>query len=234
MINHITCTRNKIFYSFIFTLFLLSSCSGQNKKVEEPELVSFRKFLVQKNIDKNLGVQNEYETLNEEHFYSNHYFNFSTKLPKNYTLDRGNEEYTIIRGLDTLTSSTVHISVTPISKTGTGYLKFQSSPMKYIDEVFGVNFKEIILNTFKTKTTIEVLNFDVSESKVRTTNYVIYTVQYEETYDSIQIPFVNVQYVTYLWGNLFTISYTSPEVLFDPKILSEVLVQTNYIEPQYE
>jgi hypothetical protein len=132
MINHITCTRNKIFYSFIFTLFLLSSCSGQNKKVEEPELVSFRKFLVQKNIDKNLGVQNEYETLNEEHFYSNHYFNFSTKLPKNYTLDIGNEEYTIIRGLDTLTSSTVHISVTPISKTGTGYLKFQSSPMKYI------------------------------------------------------------------------------------------------------
>jgi len=234
MINHIIYTKSKILYGFIFTLFLLSSCSGQNEKVEEPELISFRKFLVQKKIDKNLGVQNEFETLTEEHFYSNHYFNFSTKLPKNYTLDRGNGEYTIIRGLDTLTSSTVHIGVTPISKTGDGYLKFQSSPMEYIDEVFGGNFKDVILNSFKTKTTIEVLNLDVSEHKVRTTNYVVYTVQYEETYDSLQVPFVNVQYVTYLWGNLFTISYTTPEVLFDPKILTDVIIHTNYFEPQNE
>lgn len=233
MINHIICTRNKILLSYIFTLIFLSSCSGQNKKVEEPELISFKKFLVQNKIDKNLGIQNEFETLSEEHFYSNNYYNFSTKFPKSYTIDRGNGEYTIIRGFDTLTSTTVNINVIPITKNGTGHLKFQSSPMEYIDEISKGSFKDVVLNSFKTRTTIEVLDLDISEQKVRTTNYVVYTVQFEETYDSIQIPFVNVQYVTYLWGNLFTISYTTPEILFDPKILSEVVLQTNYVNLNY-
>ena len=234
MKNQIIRTKNKILSSFIFILFLLSSCSGQNEKAKELELVSFKSFLVQNNIDKNFGVQNEYETLNQEQFYSNHYFNFSTKLPENYTLDRGNGEYTIIRGFDTLTSSTVHISVIPVTKTGAGHLEFQSSPMKYIDEISKGNFKDIILSSFKAKTNIEVLDLDVSEHKVRTTNYIVYTVQYEETYDTLQIPFVNVQYVTYQWGNLFTISYISPEVLFDPKILSELILQTNYVNLNHE
>jgi hypothetical protein len=106
--------------------------------------------------------------------------------------------------------------------------------MKYIDEISKGNFKDIILSSFKAKTNIEVLDLDVSEHKVRTTNYIVYTVQYEETYDTLQIPFVNVQYVTYQWGNLFTISYISPEVLFDPKILSELILQTNSVKLNHE
>jgi hypothetical protein len=226
--------KSELYFFLIFSLFSITSCTEQREKIEDRELKSFRKFLVDNNLDKNLNVQNEFETLNKDNFYSNHYFKFSTKFPKNYILDRGNEEFTILRGMDSLTSSTVYIGVTPISNSKSSHEDFQNSPSEYVDKIFGGDFKQSILNTFSNRTTVKVLDLDVSEHKVRSTNYVVSTVKFEETYDSIQVPFVTVQYVTYLWGNLFLISFTSPEVLFDPKILSDIVLHTNYLNPNHE
>ena len=207
-------------------VLVLIGCSLNSEAKEKSNLISFREFLVQNNIKKDLKTQNKFETLNDENSYSNHYFNFSTRFPISYSLDRGNEEFTVLRGFDTLTSATVSVNVRPLKLN---HDEFQKAPLTLMEKIYEGNYRNYVLETFASNANIEITELEISEHKIRSTNYIVTTARYEETYDSINIPIALVSYSTYDWGNYFTFSYTTPEMFFDSKMFSDILIQTNYI-----
>jgi hypothetical protein len=195
--------------------------------------------LLENKIDIDIHVPNRFETLQDGNKYSNHYFNFSTVLPYGFEIDRGNFQYTVVRAFDTLTSTSISIGVTPISNGQTEetinreHNEFHEKPIEFMNKVYGGSYKEGMLQALKSNTNLELIDFEVAERKIRSTNFIVLTSHYKEFYNGKEVEIRKVDYQTLMWGNLFGFTYNSPNELFNEDLVLEVLFNANFTRPEF-
>lgn len=223
---------------FIYLFFLIFfSCEEKKESDFDMKILSFREFLVQEKLSLDFNEVNKFETLLLGNKYSNHYFKFSTVLPESFEIDRGNYQYTVIRGFDSNNGITISIGVTPISNLLDSeeiqniHNSFQNSPLSYLNERYGGDFKREMLGVMRSNTNLKINNFRVGEQKIKSTNYVYILSEYTEKFADLDIKMIKLDYQTILWGNSFGFSYNSPLSLYDEQLIIDVLNHTNYIRP---
>lgn len=218
----------------IFIVGIQFNCSTKNIEQREKKSQSFREFLVENDLSTDIKVPNKFETLQPRNKYSNHYFHFSTVLPKDFEIDRGNFENTVIRAYDLNTATTVSIGVESNSylldskKTEERHKKFQEGPLEYMNEIFSGDYKNRMLKVLTDNSNLEISSIQVGELKIRNTNYVFLKYEYIEHYNGEEIEIVKLDYQTLLWDNFFLFSYNSPKSLHDEDLILDVLYNTNF------
>lgn len=220
----------------LFFLFLFS-CERKKETLSEIKTLSFREFLTQNQLSLDLNEKNKFETLLPGNKYSNNYFNFSTVLPENFEVDRGNFQNTVIRGFDSNNGISIAIGVTPISslldteQIQNIHNRFQKSPLDYMNENYEGDFKGRMLELMNSNSNLTIKELTVGEKKIRSTNYVFIVTEYTEKYDDLDVEMIKTDYQTILWGNSFGFSYNSPKSLHNESLIIDVLNHTNYIKP---
>lgn len=197
---------------------------------------SFKKFLKEKNISMDIGVKNEYETLQTNNTYTNHYFNIATDFPDKWLYDRGMSDYAIFRAFVRDSGFTISLIAIPIILKENESIKsiqeeFQKDPITYINKSYNNNYSSYIINQLKTQTNHNVYDFEMNSETVRTTNYLKYFYKYDEIVDNETIPFKICTYQTILWGINYTFTYGAPETFYNQHQIDEVIFRTNYINP---
>jgi hypothetical protein len=208
------------------------------KDVNKAELfkISFKEFLKKENISLDVEKPNKYETLQPGNSYTNEYFKITTDFPDWKKIDRGASEFSIFRAINTDSAITVALMAMPIklkdSSSAKPHEQFQKFPLKTMNDAFGGDYKKYLMNQMTTLSHVEPYDFIISERKIRSTNYLIYSYKYKETVEGHEIPFIIIGYQTILWGVSYTFQYSSPELFQDAKTIEEVVFRTNYINPE--
>jgi hypothetical protein len=162
--------KSKICVLSIF-LIVFWGCEYKENNQSEIKTQSFREFMIQNHLSLDLNEKNEFESLLPGNKYSNYYFNFSTVLPDSFEIDRGNFQYTVIRGFDPSNGISISVGVTPIGslldseKIQNIHNRFQESPLEYLDEKYGGNFKSRMFEVMKSNTNLRINEFRVGEKK---------------------------------------------------------------------
>lgn len=242
--------------SFIFILFVLlgisiirgiynpkPSTKPTNKDLSKTnltdfnlEICSFKKFLKENNIDMNIDVPNQYETVQPNNKYSNHYFNLTTDFPDHWEHDRGVSEYSIFRTVNPDSAISLALMATPINCDKTlpndSFKSFQESPLKTFNDAYGGDYKGYLLKQLRLISTEKITQLEIREKKIRNVNFLITYYASTEVYEGIEVEFMSTSYQTVLWGTLYTFTYHVPLIFFDPSLFSTVLAATNFINPQ--
>ena len=127
--------------------FINTTTFNPEEKNKTISTKSFREFLIDQNENIDIKISNKFESLSSDNKYSNHYFNFSTVLPEDFQVDRGNFTHTIIRCFKEDQGVVISINVTPLTNISNQreieqiHESFQESPLFYLDEKFNGNFK---------------------------------------------------------------------------------------------
>jgi len=225
----------KFFIPFlIFIIGIQFNCSTKNIEQKEKKTQSFRAFLVENDLKTDIKVPNKFETLQPGNKYSNHYLHFSTVLPEEFEIDRGNFENTVIRAFDLKTATSIAIGTESFlhllnsKKIEERHKNFQENPLEYMNNIFNGDFKNRMLKVLTDKTNLEISSIQVGESKIRSTNFVFLKVEYVEYYNGKKIEFIKTDYQTYIWEIFFSFSYIVPKSLYNEDLILEVLYNTNF------
>lgn len=190
--------------------------------------------MIDNDLSTDIMVPNKFETLQPGNKYSNHYLHFSTVLPEEFEIDRGNFEKTVIRAIDLKTATSIAIGTESFShllnskQIEERHKKFQANPLDYMNDIFDGDYKNRMLKVLTEQTNLEILSIQTAESKIRSTNYVIIKYEYNEYYSGEKIEFVKTEYQTYIWENFFSFSYNAPKSLYNEDLILEVLNNTNF------
>jgi len=197
--------------------------------------LSFKQFLKENDIDINISIPNKYETIQPYNKYSNHYFNVTTDFPDNWEYDRGVSEYSIYRTFQPDSALTLALIAVPVNSTTSNEIhsEFQSAPLNTMNKLNGGAYKNYLLKELTNNTTKQVYDFEFKEKKIRTTNYLIYSYKYNETYKELEIQVICVGHITILWGVIYTIHYNAPYYFYDSKLIEQVMKRTNFTKPDF-
>lgn len=224
-------------YLFIFLALSMANCQTTNDNSAKLKTKGFRDFLIENNLEIDPNKPNNFESLQTGNKYSNHYFNFSTVLPEEFKVDRGNFKFTVIRSYNEYSGVTISVGVTPISPLLTSeqavniHNEFQNNPLDHMNKTTGGDFRNHIYKILKSNSTLEITDLKVGEKKIRSINYVYTDSDYFETYEGEKVEMKKIDFMTILWGNTFSFSYNTPKNLFDENLILKVLNNTNYIKP---
>jgi len=198
--------------------------------------ISFKNFLKEKDIDMNIDVPNQYETIQPDNKYSNYYFNITTDFPDHWEHDRGLSDYAIFRAFKADSAFSLALIAMPINSekpiSEESHKEFQLEPLKTLNQNFGGDYKSYLLKQFGLNSTIKLYDFEFKEIKIKTTNYLTYSYKHNETYEGVEIPLITIGYQTILWGVLYTFSYNAPYDYHKPNIIEDAIQSTNFINPK--
>lgn len=239
---------------FLIFLELLTLWGSQNKnpnntlkqdlsksnltELNDSELfkISFKKFLKEKNINMDIDVPNQYETLQPKNKYSNHYFNVTTDFPDNWEHDRGVSDYAIFRTFNADSAVSLALIAIPVNSekpiSDESHKDFQLAPLKTFNNNFGGDYKSYLLKQLSLNTTKKIYDFEFVEKKIRSTNYLIHSYKYNETVEGVEYPFITTNYQTILWGVSYTFGYSVPLQFYNPIVMETVMNRTNFINPK--
>ena len=196
---------------------------------EESIKVPFKRFLKSKGISMDINIQNQYETFQPGNKYSNHYFNVATDFPDNWEVDRGMSEYSLFRAYQSDSALSLAISAVPTEANNEGGSTF-NNPLDRMNSMANGDYKSFLLNQLKRNTTSEIYDFQLSEERIRSDNFLVHSYKYDETVDNMVIPFYSIAYQTILWNVVYTIGYSGPLAFYDQRVMDEVLDRTNFIK----
>jgi hypothetical protein len=223
-------------YSYLKNEFFSSEDQPQVEEVEQPRSqpeettkVPFKKFLKSKGISMDIKIQNQYETFQPGNKYSNHYFNVVTDFPDNWEVDRGMSEYSLFRAYQADSALSLAISTVPIESENEGSNIFHN-PLDRMNSMANGDYRSFLMNQLKKNTSSDIYDFQLSEEKIRSDNFLVHSYKYDETVDNMVIPFYSISYQTILWNVVYTIGYSGPLAFYDQRLMDEVLDRTNFIK----
>lgn len=222
----------------IFTLVLASSCvqntsSDSSKQIKAK--LPFKAFLKSKKMSVEIDAQNEFETFQRENKYANHYFGLATIFPKDWQIDRGASEYTLLRAYDEQKSSTVSLIAVPFEikdslKAEENQRKYIESPLRLMNSTANGNYEKKLFDEISSSTNTKILKFKIGEEWIATTNYLKYEYEFENKFQGNSYAFKTIGYQVIKWGVTYTFIYTSPVKYFNENFISKSLQNTNYIK----
>jgi hypothetical protein len=95
----------------------------------------------------------------------------------------------------------------------------------------GGDLKAYLIKSITENTNRKVNNFQLSDKKVGSNNYINYTYNYTDTYDDVEVPMISEVYQTLSFGTTFTISYSAPEFFYNKEKFKNVISNTAFINP---
>jgi hypothetical protein len=209
---------------------LFNAIKHSNKQITIAK-VPFKQFLKSQGISMDLNDPNDFETFQPGNKYSNHYFNVVTDFPDNWEVDRGMSSYSIFRAIQPDSALSIALSAMPIDSENEGEGQFEN-PLERMDATANGNYRAYVLSQLEQNTSKQIYEFELSEAKIRTQNYLIYSYKYYETVDGVDIPGYSIGYQTVLWNVLYTIGYSCPLTFYDQNLIDDVLDRTNFIKPK--
>ena len=223
-------------YSYLQNEFFSSEDQPQLEEVEQPASqseetikVPFKSFLKSKGISMDINIQNQYETFQPGNKYSNHYFNVVTDFPDNWEVDRGMSEYSLLRAYQADSALSLAISAVPTESENEGSNTF-NNPLDRMNSMANGDYESFLLDQLKKNTSSDIYDFQLSEEKIRSDNFLVNSYKYDETVDNMAIPFYSISYQTILWNVVYTIGYSGPLAFYDQSVIDEVLDRTNFIK----
>lgn len=133
---------------FIIIFFIVVSCTGQvdNKKASSDFQPSYKEMIT--NNPDSVGFIEYYDSTSN--LYSNFKYGFSIKFPKDWSIDKGNSEHTVIRGYQEDCAATFSVNVIEVDVVNITSF----SMWKYYDEnktTFESQFRSGIENLLKSE-----------------------------------------------------------------------------------
>lgn len=237
------CEQVKWLMIFLILVCVNSSCTTKNKDAQSRNLSeidkeifnkSFKQILKDKKVNENSISESQYEDLQTGNIYSNYFYNVYADFPDKWICDRGLTEYNILRAFHETTSSTVSLSVvpgeTPSESSETS--KFQSSPILYLNRGKGKDhYKDVLLRQIKENLRLEPYDFYMTEQKAGATNFLKYKYKVNYEYEKGTLIMETITYQTQLWDLTFTLSYSAPFQVFDPRLIDQVLYSMRFSKP---
>jgi hypothetical protein len=225
---------NTIFIALFSSLVLFANADLTEKKFvggqKKAKRIAFKTFLKNNGLSLDLTSPNRFETLQGKNKYSNHYFNFSTDLPDNWEIDRGNAINTVIRSISPDTGSQISIIVIPF-ESKKGHDDFQKNPIATLDRSYGGSYFEAMKKITLQNITSEAFDFSITTKRIRSINYTVFSYKYIEVTDNVEVEFTSTQFQTVLWNTIFDFNYTTPSMFYSDLTILDVLQSTNYINP---
>jgi hypothetical protein len=213
-----------------FLLIVTTLAEAQTTPLKKSQKIPFRNLLKNNGLAIDPNLPNHFESIQPLNKYSNHYFNFTTDLPDNWALERGNALITVIKAVDEETASHVSIGISPLN-TSRSHSAYQKDPLKELNRVskgryFSMMKKALIENAIP-----KPYDFKLSSEKVGSINYSRLVYKLTEVTDVGDVEVTTIQFQTELWNTIFTFTYSSPTIFFEENIIMDVLKNTVYFNP---
>lgn len=224
----------------IFFLIIISSgCQVESKSSKEIETQSpldsieknwdnygasgFKQHLIKKGIPLESVSQNEFEALQKGNLYSNFWLNFSIDLPDSWAVDRGVSENTVIRSFQRDSAMTFSVNVIPWLESVNLSPGSNPNTMTYYNKSSGGSYENLMIQLLEKKAGIKPIGFEMSEKSIGLNQFVLisYKTKHiennEEYYMKTSIYQMNKFRMTY------TLSFSSPDFLYDEKIAIDII-----------
>lgn len=186
---------------------------------------SFKQVLGENNVNGDLTGNNSFESIDEQNYYVNNYFNCSLKLPDTYNIDRGNGEHTVVRATDSETATSIAFNVIilkneePSTKIES---EFQTSPKKYVERLNPNGYTKYISDLMESVGN-KVFDINTSEKRIGDFNYLLTTYKTIPDFNQSSITYITYSSQTYINGAIFSIAYSAPEFNGDYNMFCDVV-----------
>ena len=216
----------------LISILLLATIlsEAQTTTLKKSKKIPFRNLLKNNGLDIDPNLPNHFESIQPLNKYSNHYFNFTTDLPDNWKLERGNALITVIKAIDEESASHVSIGVSPLN-TSRSHSAYQKDPLKELNRVSKGGYFNMMKKALVENAIPKPYGFRLSSEKVGSINYSKFVYKLTEVTDVGDVEVTTILYQTELWNTIFTFTYASPTIFFDESIITEVLKNTVYFNP---
>lgn len=192
---------------------------------------SFKHYLVSNGIPLDSKLENKYEAIQRGNLYSNFYLNLTINLPDKWLIDRGVDEYTIIRAIQSDSAFSISLSVNPLVDNDETDFGGNPNTIAHFNNLYNGDYRNSFTRLIKSQTGINPEGLTIQEFKVGTNEFV-------ETSYLIQEQFENEVYYTKMstfqtikFNTIYTINYSAPEVFYKPEIIEDVLLNFKIINP---
>lgn len=183
-----------------------------------------------------ISSPNPLETIQPGNKYSNHHYNLAIDFPDDWQHDRGLSDYTLFRAFQRDSGLTMSLIVIPLhrkykGKEGLTSLKFNDSPMQFMDQVTQGNYRKYLVEQLTTQLGQPPIDLEITETSIGSHKYIVTEYKIKQMADDFKYYMYGKSFTTQQWNHTYEISYFAPEDYYKPELLTPVMMSFRIMNP---
>lgn len=203
--------------------------------------VGFKEWLKGEGYSMDITRPNPHETFQPGNHYSNHFYNLVIDFPDTWEADRGVGPYTLFRAFQGDSALSIALQVTTANITGQESTKMsaaektqmETKPLAFFNDKLTEGYSSYMQRQIQIVSGVTPIDFEVEEKRMGSMVYLVTKYRSKEWLEDVEYYVMNEGWVANRWANAYTISYSAPDFLYDPNLVSGVAHQAQFLNPNF-